>query len=199
MHPRSKQWHLINYVIVRRRDRLCGAECWTNYCLIISKVSIGVQPKTRPLAKNAPKRLNFTKLKDVPTKPSFLMPQMNNLIPIFFDVQGVETALITLLDTVYRTDVEYLGPSNRTHRDWFDENQAVTMDLIGKKCAAHLVHLQDPQFTTKKEALRCIRSIIQHNLPEIHDSLLVARADEIQVYAEKNDMKKHLQRSEGGL
>ena len=34
MHPRSKHWHLIDYVIVGRTDRsdvrMCGADCWTD-------------------------------------------------------------------------------------------------------------------------------------------------------------------------
>ena len=80
MNPSSKHWHLINYVIVRRRDRrsvrvaraVCGAECRTDHRLIISELSIRVQSKTRPQGKKAPKRLNITKLKDVPTKQSFV-------------------------------------------------------------------------------------------------------------------------------
>ena len=39
MHPRSKHWHLLDYVIIRQRDRrdvrvtktMCGAECWTDH------------------------------------------------------------------------------------------------------------------------------------------------------------------------
>ena len=38
-HPRSKQWHLLDYVIVRQQDRqdvritkaMCGADCWTDH------------------------------------------------------------------------------------------------------------------------------------------------------------------------
>ena len=38
MHPRSKHWQLIDYIIVRRKGRqdvrvtkaMCGAECWTD-------------------------------------------------------------------------------------------------------------------------------------------------------------------------
>ena len=44
---------------------MCGAECWTDHRLIISKLSIKVQPK---MGKKAPKQLNITKLKDIPTK-----------------------------------------------------------------------------------------------------------------------------------
>ena len=44
MHPRSKNWHLIDYVIVRRKDRqdvrvtktMCGADCWTDHRLLLA-------------------------------------------------------------------------------------------------------------------------------------------------------------------
>lgn len=56
MHPRSKQWHMIDYVIVRRKDRqdvrstkaMCGADCWTDHRLLVSKMSIRVRPSRRP-------------------------------------------------------------------------------------------------------------------------------------------------------
>ena len=80
MHPRSKHWHLIDYVIVRRRDRrdvrvtkaMCGAECWTDHRLIISKVNIHILPKRRPQGNKLPKRPNVSKLKDPHTKESFI-------------------------------------------------------------------------------------------------------------------------------
>ena len=69
MHPRSKHWHLIDYVIVRRTDRqdpkpkqdipdvivivprtdrqdvrvtktMCGADCWTDHRLVVSKLNL---------------------------------------------------------------------------------------------------------------------------------------------------------------
>ena len=63
------------------------------------------------------------------------------------------------------------------------------MDLIGKKHAAHLAHLHNPQCTTKKDALSSICSTIQLKLCEMQGSWLSAGADEIQGYSDKNDMK----------
>ena len=67
MHPRSKHWHLIDYVIVRKKDRqnvrvtkaMCGVECWTDHRLI-SKLNISTQPKRRPQGKKFNKRVNVT-------------------------------------------------------------------------------------------------------------------------------------------
>ena len=70
MHPRSKHWHLIDYVIVRRTDRqdvkvtktMCGADCWTDHRLVVSKLNLRIQPARRPQGKKAPKRLDVSKL-----------------------------------------------------------------------------------------------------------------------------------------
>ena len=52
MHTRSKHWHLIDYVIVRRMDgqdvrvtkTMCGADCWTDHRLVVSKLNLRIQP-----------------------------------------------------------------------------------------------------------------------------------------------------------
>ena len=63
------------------------------------------------------------------------------------------------------------------------------MDLIGKKRTGHQVHLHDPQYASKKDALRSIRRTVKLKLREMQGSWLSARADEIQSYADQNDMK----------
>ena len=70
MHPRSKHWHLIDYVITRAKDNhdvrvtraMCGADCWTDHRLIISKLKFHIQPPRRPQGKKASKRLNTSRL-----------------------------------------------------------------------------------------------------------------------------------------
>ena len=52
MHLRSKHWHLIDYDIVRRKDRqdvrvtktMCGADCSTDHRLAVSKLNLHIQP-----------------------------------------------------------------------------------------------------------------------------------------------------------
>ena len=51
-------------------------------------------------------------------------------------------------------------------------------------------HLDDPISTAKKDALRNMRSTIQLKLRQMKDSWLSNKADEIQGYADRNDMKK---------
>ena len=57
MHPQSRHWHLIDYVIVRRTDRqdvrvsktMCGADCWTYHRLVVSKLNLRIQPTQRQI------------------------------------------------------------------------------------------------------------------------------------------------------
>nr|VZI45681.1 unnamed protein product [Spirometra erinaceieuropaei] len=57
-HPRSRQWHLLDYVLVRRRDQrnvlvtkaIAGADGLTDNRLVISKMRIRLQPRRRPQA-----------------------------------------------------------------------------------------------------------------------------------------------------
>ena len=67
MHPCSKHWHLIDYVIVRQRDRqdvrvtktMCVTECWTDHRLLICNMNIRIQPSRRPQSIKVPKRLDI--------------------------------------------------------------------------------------------------------------------------------------------
>ena len=70
MHPRSKHCHLNDYVVVRRKDRqdvkvtktMCGADCWTDLRLVVSKLNLRIQLARRPEGKKAPKRLDVSQL-----------------------------------------------------------------------------------------------------------------------------------------
>ena len=83
-----------------------------------------------------------------------------------------------------------LGPATRKHKDWFDENSAVIHQLLEKKHSAFRAHIEDPRDPTKRDVLRRARSTIQAQLRQMQDSWLSNKADEIQAYADKKDMKK---------
>ena len=77
MHPRSKNWHLLDYIIVRQKDRrdvlvtraMRGAECSTDHNLIRSKMQILIRPQRR---RQPPSRkLNCNRLKDAATGGMF--------------------------------------------------------------------------------------------------------------------------------
>ena len=80
VRPRSKHRHLIDYVIVRSKDRqdvrvtmtMCGADCWIDYRrLVISKLILRIQSVRRPQGKKVPKRLDVSKLKQDSKRQAF--------------------------------------------------------------------------------------------------------------------------------
>lgn len=196
MLPLSKHWHLIDYVVIRKRDRqdvritkaMCGAECWTDHRLIVSKLNICVQPKRRPQGKKAPKRINITKLKDSPTKQVFVNTLEERLDAITLDKQDVEAAWTSPSETVYNAVVECLGPPARKHKDWFDENHSdISPAGAETRCSPspHPGH----NINSQEDALRSICSTVQLKLREMQDSWLSAKADEIQGFADRNYKK----------
>ncbi|VDM00369.1 unnamed protein product [Schistocephalus solidus] len=60
MHPRSRRWHLLDYVLIRRRDRqdvlvtkaIRDADDWTDHLLVISQMRIRLRPRRRPQGKH---------------------------------------------------------------------------------------------------------------------------------------------------
>ena len=79
MHPRSKHRHLIDYVIVRRKDKqnvrvtktLCGADCRTDDRLVVSKQPAHSASR-RPKGKKVLKRLDVSKLKQDSKRQAFI-------------------------------------------------------------------------------------------------------------------------------
>ena len=73
MHPRSKQWHLTDYAICRRRDirdvritrAMRGAECWTDHRLVRSILSLPITPTHRKTAKSCRPAFDTAKLKQL--------------------------------------------------------------------------------------------------------------------------------------
>ncbi|KAJ8402590.1 hypothetical protein AAFF_G00366730 [Aldrovandia affinis] len=78
MHPRSKHWHLIDYVIVRCADindvlltrAMRGAECCTGHCMIMTKLHIKVRSPQR-LQKSSKRRLHCAQLRKAKASDEF--------------------------------------------------------------------------------------------------------------------------------
>ena len=79
MHLRSSHWHIIDYAIVRRKDRhdvrvttaMCDADSWTDHSLT-SKLNLRIQPVRRLQGKKVPKRSDVCKLKQDSKRQAFI-------------------------------------------------------------------------------------------------------------------------------
>ena len=107
MHPCSKHWHLIDYVIVRRKDRqdvrvtktMCGADCWTDHRLVVSKLNQRIQPVRRPQGKKVPKKLDVSKLKQDSKKQAFVNNLCSHLHALEHSSEDIDESWTVFRDT----------------------------------------------------------------------------------------------------
>ena len=85
MHPGSKQWYLIDFLLVRRRDiadvqivrAMRGAECWTDHRLVRDKLNFVVKHRNCSCGTELPKRLNVAGLKNAAVKEKLVREMVN--------------------------------------------------------------------------------------------------------------------------
>ena len=124
MHPRSKHWHLIDYVIVRRKDRqdvrvtktMCGADCWTDHRLVVSKLNLRIQPVRRPQGKTMPKKLDVAKLKKDSKKQAFVNDLCSRSDALEHSSEDIDESWSVFRDTVYSSAIDSLGQVSRKHQ-----------------------------------------------------------------------------------
>ncbi|BHF63258.1 hypothetical protein SprV_0200625000 [Sparganum proliferum] len=198
MQPRALQWHLLDYVLVRRRDQrdmlvtkaIAGADEWTDHLLVISKMRIRLQPRRRPQGKRPPGKLNIALL-SLPTHhlhfSNELAQRLDNLT-IAAENASVENRWCQLRDTVQSTALAVLGHARRQHQDWFDDNDAVISNLFAVKNRLHKAYVDHPT-DDNKAAFYCSRRLVQQRLREMKDAWTARTSEEIQGYADRNEWK----------
>ncbi|VDL94291.1 unnamed protein product [Schistocephalus solidus] len=134
MHPRSRRWHLLDYVLVRRRDRqdvlvtkaIRDADGWTDHRLVISQMRHRLQSRRRLQGKRPPCKLN-TPLLNLPAKCFDFSNQITEKLENLHapeDNATVETRWCQLRKVIQSTALDVLGRARRRHQEWFDENDA---------------------------------------------------------------------------
>ena len=79
MHPRSRQRHMIDYIVTRCRDKtdipstraMRGANCWTDHQMLRSKVAFRIREKHNRQGTKKPTKLNTAKLRTTSHRESF--------------------------------------------------------------------------------------------------------------------------------
>jgi len=128
MHPRSKQWHLLDYVITRQRDirdvRLTkavrGSECWSDHRLICSIIKLAVSPPKRHRQHKVMRRLNVGSLR-APDVQQSLQEKLDTALEISEDDFSADEDWSQMKDVIYKAAMDVLGPQIKKHKDWFDD------------------------------------------------------------------------------
>ena len=150
-HPRSKQGHMIDFIITRKRDLvdvssvrvLRSAECDTDHKLVRGKFKMRIRKKVRMTGVQVPKRIDVGKLKD----QEFLTDVNEKLDSLDFDGTWEN-----FKDQVYSVGEDLLGFRQKKHKDWFDENdQNINALLLEKQ---HLMKKSSTPVTETRHLLR---------------------------------------------
>ncbi|VDM00501.1 unnamed protein product [Schistocephalus solidus] len=181
MPTRSRHWQLLDYVLVRRRDRqemvtkaICDADGWTDHRIFISKMRLRLKPRRGPQAHC------FDFSNQLTEKVEDLHVQNNNAT--------IETRWGQLRNVIQSTALAVLGCARCQHQDSFDDNDANISNLLAEKNGPHKAYMDVRTDATKAAFFGC-RGIVQQRLREMQDAWMVRNAEEIQGYADRNEMK----------
>lgn len=132
IHPRSKHWHLLDYLVVRERDRrdvldtraMRGTGCGTDHVMLRSRLKICRRKRHCRTGAKPPRKLNTSALKGQMKQEELTQETDENLKD--WDSNNsendIEEKWATLKDTVYRTASDVLDYSKRKRQGWFDEH-----------------------------------------------------------------------------
>ena len=169
---------------------MCGADCWTDHRLIINKLNLRIQPARRPQGKKVQKRLDVSKLKQDSKRQAFINDISSRLDAMELASDDPEENWTVFRDTVRSSAMDSLGPVSRKHQDWFDENDEEIQGLLEEKREKPKAYLSDTSSVSNKAAYSNIFKTVQTRLRDMQDSWLSSKADEIQSFVDRKDMKK---------
>ena len=95
---------------------MCGADCYTDHKLIVSKLSLQILPKRRPQGQKVVKKMDIAKLKEATTKDKFVKQLNNGLKDIKSNPTDPEEKCMNLKNLIQTTAKDTLGPKKRSHK-----------------------------------------------------------------------------------
>ena len=129
---------------------MCGADCWTDHRLVVSKLNLRIQPARRPQDKKAPKRLDVSKLNHDSMRQAFINDISNQLGAMNFSSEDPEENWTVFQKVVHSSAATNIGHPSRKHQDWFDENDKEIKLLLEEKHCLHKAHQDDTSSVSRR-------------------------------------------------
>ena len=160
MHPRSKHWHMIDFVITRQRDirdvritrAMRGAECWTDHRLVRTILKLHIPPPHKKQPKTIKASYNIDRLKD-PTCLIRFQQQLDEKLQDGLTPKDGTEKWDSFKEIVTGIAKEVLGPKTRTHEDWFDQNDEKIKEALKAKNKAYIEWQNDPTSVSQMMSL----------------------------------------------
>lgn len=201
-HPRSKHWHLLDYVITRQRHRqevhitraMRGTGQWSDHRLVRSVVELKVRrPRRRQAVRR--RRLDLTKLCDEEVCLKLRQSVSDGLQQSEQQTSchDIEDKWTTIKEATFKAASETLGFTTSKHKDWFDEQDFEAQALLDDMHSAHLAWVNDKSNAAKKSVYTRTKQKAQSRLREMKNCWWINKAAELQVAADRHDMKSFYQ------
>lgn len=196
-HPRSKHWHMLDYIVVRQRDvsdvhitrALRGSGVWSDHNLVRSKVLL--QP-ARVGSKRKPRscrRYDIQQLSDPDKLRSYQMSIQDCLRDV--DDAGDATEIWENLRNAIRNCAgESIGYRTKNHKDWFDDNQHDIKHLLALLSEARAKYILDKTSGIMKNKYTNLRQTVQAQIRQMKERWWVSRASNIQAAFDSGNMTR---------
>ena len=149
---------------------MCGADCWTDHGLVVSKLNLRIQPVLRPQGKKVPKKLDVSKLKQDSKRQAFVNDLCSRLDALGHSSEDVDECWTVFRDTVHSSTMDFLGPVSRKHQDWFDKNDKEIQNSLKRNTKTQTAYLRNTSSVSSKTAYSNICKTVQTRLRDTQDS-----------------------------
>ena len=201
MHPRTKEWHMIDYAITRQRDvkdvhhtrAMCGSCTWSDHRLVRCKLALHPRAPRHLRRQRSAKKLDISKLKSAATRGL-----LSSKLEVAYSAAGNSGTNATALwasfkSTTLKVAEDVLGSPDRKHRDWFDENDPLIKPLLDNVHDLHLQAIEDRDNAELADAYRTCKQQVQRSLRNMQNTWWKERAAEMQEAADNRDFKTFYQ------
>lgn len=198
-HPRSGHWHLLDYVIVRRRDikevRTTKArldiECWTDHRIVVSKIQLSLKTKHKRFRKNRRRHIRVERLTDPEVTNQLKATVENSLANISFSNPPTSDSYWTQLKkSIQDASIETLGLREvKRQPDWFNENAAHIEQVLERKRRALQTMINQPDNEMAAQEYNTMKNEARREIRSIKNIWWRNKALEIQSYADQHNSR----------
>ncbi|KAK2178541.1 hypothetical protein NP493_539g02025 [Ridgeia piscesae] len=142
MHPRSRHWDMIDFIMTRCWDKMDihstramrGPNCWTDHQMLRPKVAFRIRQRHNRQGTSKPTKLNTAKLRIISHRKSFEQ-EMDSALAQWEEKESStsDEEWAALQQVVYNIAKIYLGKPERKHQDWFDPQRQGATDSYEQK------------------------------------------------------------------
>ena len=197
-HPRSKRFHLLDYVLIRQRDIrdiistrvMRGADCSTDHFLVRTICKLHIKPMRRNSKARTPKKVDVNALvEDLDLRTKFQKTLATKLDTLNLSGNSsINEQWQSLSKAINEAIVQELRPPSRRNADWFDENNRSIKTLLHERTVAHNEMLRTGLRSKSAKYKEC-KGKVQRSLRQMKDEWWNKKADEVQLLAESNKSK----------